>query len=149
VKTKIGTVLNHDLVRGPRSIAAREGKRFNQVLEEALCDHFIPWAREPDNGIENPVAADPRCNNDKRDFVASTGPLQRWTDTHFDAGKRPVDALEEISSTLGWESHPDQTLAVARSIYLRLPEGTKLWDHGKEFTGLKQEAVRATLGAAV
>ena len=63
-------------------------------------------------------------------------------------GKQPVDALEEISSALGWESHPDQTLAVARSIYLRLPEGTKLRDHGKEFTGLKQEAVRPALGAA-
>jgi hypothetical protein len=39
------------------------------------------------------------------------------------AGKRPVDAPEQICSTLGWKSHPDETLAVARSIYLRLPEG--------------------------
>src|SRR6266536_5935057 len=28
------------VVRSSRSIAAREGKRFNQVLEEALSDHF-------------------------------------------------------------------------------------------------------------
>jgi len=82
------------------------------------------WRGDPHNGIENPVAVDPRCNNDKRDFVASTEHLQRWTDTHFDAGKRPVDALVQISSTLGWESHP-------------------------EFTGLNQDAVRAALGAAV
>jgi hypothetical protein len=41
-----------------------------------------------------------------------------------------------------------QTLAVARSIYLRLPEGAKLWDRGKEFTALSRQAVRAALGAA-
>src|SRR5262249_5927371 len=85
----------------------------------AEVDHFIPWARHPDNGIENLVAADARCNNDMRDFVASTEHLQRWKAAHFDPGGRPVEALERISSTLGWESHPDQTLAVARSIYLR------------------------------
>jgi len=60
----------------------------------------------------------------------------------------PVNALEQISSTLGWECHPNQTLAVARSIYLKLPQGTKLWDLGEEFTGLNQEAVRAALGAS-
>jgi hypothetical protein len=48
--------------------------------------------------------------------------------------------------TLGWESHPDRTLAVARSIYLRLPEGAKLWERGKEFVMLSQEAARATFG---
>jgi len=40
------------------------------------------------------------------------------------------------------------TLTVARSIYLRLREGAKFWNHGKEFTGLSQAAVRAALGAA-
>jgi HNH endonuclease len=115
----------------------------------AKVDHFIPWARHPDNGIENLVAADGQCNNDKRDFVASTEHLQRRRAAHFDADGQPVEPLEQISSTLGWESHPDRTLAGARSIYLKLPEGTKLWDHGREFTGLKQEAVRAALGAAV
>lgn len=97
---------------------------------------------------ENLVAADARCNNDKRDFVASTEHLQRWRAAHFGAAGRPAETLEQISSTLGWKSHPDQTLAVARSIYLRLPEGTKLWDRGKEFTELDQAAVRAALVAA-
>ncbi|MGH7823433.1 MAG: hypothetical protein ACREQ9_27035 [Candidatus Binatia bacterium] len=40
MKAKIGTVLDHELVRRVRSVAAREGKRFNQVLEEALSDHL-------------------------------------------------------------------------------------------------------------
>jgi len=40
MKTKIGTALDHELIRRARSIAAREGKRFNEVLEEALSDHL-------------------------------------------------------------------------------------------------------------
>jgi hypothetical protein len=40
MKSKIGTVLDHELLRRARSIAAREGKRLNQVLEEALADHL-------------------------------------------------------------------------------------------------------------
>ena len=40
MKTKIGTVLDRDLLRRTRSVAAREGKRLNQVIEEALSDHL-------------------------------------------------------------------------------------------------------------
>lgn len=40
MKTKIGTALDHELIRRARLIAAREGKRFNEVLEEALSDHL-------------------------------------------------------------------------------------------------------------
>jgi hypothetical protein len=40
VKTKIGTILDQGLLRRARSMAAREGKRLNQVIEEALTDHL-------------------------------------------------------------------------------------------------------------
>ena len=40
MKTKIGTVLDAGLLRQARSMAAREGKRLNQVLEEALAHHL-------------------------------------------------------------------------------------------------------------
>jgi len=33
-------VLDAELLRRARSVAAREGKRLNQVLEEALVDHL-------------------------------------------------------------------------------------------------------------
>src|SRR5437870_4057651 len=59
------------------------------------------------NGIENLVAADVRCNNDKRDFVASTEHLQRWRAAHFDADGQPVNALEQISGTISsWPRRP-------------------------------------------
>jgi len=40
MKAKIGTVLDVGLLRQARMIAAREGKRLNQVLEEALAEHL-------------------------------------------------------------------------------------------------------------
>jgi hypothetical protein len=38
MKTKIGTALDPELLRRARSIATREGKRLNQVIEEALAE---------------------------------------------------------------------------------------------------------------
>ena len=40
MKAKIGTVLDVGLLRQARTLAAREGKRLNQVLEEALAEHL-------------------------------------------------------------------------------------------------------------
>jgi hypothetical protein len=43
-------------------------------------DHFIPWARHPDNGLHNLVAAHRRCNNAKRDSLAAAVHLRAgWT----------------------------------------------------------------------
>jgi len=38
MKAKVGTALDRELLRRARSVAAREGKRLNQVIEEALSD---------------------------------------------------------------------------------------------------------------
>jgi hypothetical protein len=38
MKAKVGTALDRELLRRAKSIAAQEGKRLNQVIEEALAD---------------------------------------------------------------------------------------------------------------
>jgi hypothetical protein len=53
MKTKIGTVLDVSLLRQARTVAAREGKRLNQVLEEALAEHL----RRKSGGARGGVAA--------------------------------------------------------------------------------------------
>jgi 5-methylcytosine-specific restriction endonuclease McrA len=35
----------------------------------AEVDHFLPWSRFADDGIDNLVAAHPRCNGNKRDVA--------------------------------------------------------------------------------
>ena len=51
MKTKIGTVLDAGLLRQARSVAAREGKRLNQALEEAPADHLKRKSARTRGGI--------------------------------------------------------------------------------------------------
>ena len=53
MKIKIGAVLDAGLLRQARTVAAREGKRLNQVLEEALSGHL----RRKSAGAPRGVAA--------------------------------------------------------------------------------------------
>ena len=40
MKVKVGTVLDRELLRRARSVAAQEGKRLNQVIEAALSEYL-------------------------------------------------------------------------------------------------------------
>ena len=40
MKAKVGTVLDRELLRRARAVAAQEGKRLNQVIEAALSDYL-------------------------------------------------------------------------------------------------------------
>jgi len=86
-------------------------------------DHFIPWARHPNDAIENLVPADRPCNNNKRDSLAAMKHLARWAErlgTHD-------DRLGHLATDCRWQTDRVQTLAVARSTYRHLPSGTPLW----------------------
>ena len=108
-------------------------------------DHFIPWARHPDNGIENLVFTDQRCNNDKRAFLASAEHVEGWAARFGDPSL--IGQLTEIAEDRAWERHPDRTLSVARSIYLRLPDTARLWVAPRTFVpvdGLRLQLALAT-----
>jgi 5-methylcytosine-specific restriction endonuclease McrA len=92
-------------------------------------DHFIPWARYPDNGVDNLVVADRRCNGAKRDFLAADSHLERWREHN----SRESSTLAQVARDLGWEAHADDTLRVARGIYLRLPERARVWLRADQF----------------
>src|SRR5207247_11038100 len=64
-------------VRGPL-IELQEGRCFycaerpaSRAGQTPDVDHFIPWSRYPDDGLENLVVAHARCNAQKRDFLAA------------------------------------------------------------------------------
>jgi hypothetical protein len=42
-----------------------------RISGSADVDHFIPRSRYPDDGLDNLVAAQPKCSNSKRDFLAA------------------------------------------------------------------------------
>jgi hypothetical protein len=107
------------------------GTRLGPAAE---VDHFIPWARRPDNGIHNLVVADRRCNGSKRDFLAAPAHVGSW----MERNRGRAAELDMVASEIRWESHLERTLGAARGIYFRLGEGTRLWLAKDEF--LKVEA---------
>jgi hypothetical protein len=87
-------------------------------------DHFIPWARNPDNGLHNLVVADAACNHSKRDFLASARHVAAWRRR----SRERAGALERIADRETWPLQEQRTLGVARALYLNLQEDARLWD---------------------
>lgn len=95
-------------------------------------DHFVPWARYPNNAIQNLVIAHERCNNQKRDFLADTDHVARWRPRAEMTSTVGAD-LATLATSLAWENEADRSLNVARGIYLRLPSHVPLWILGSDF----------------
>ena len=105
------------------------GHRLGVKVE---VDHFIPWARMPNDNVENLVAVHPRCNSLKRDFLPALAHVNRWARRmHPDRGQ--LEPLGRIATSFFWGIDPDATLGVARAIYGRLPASAKLWVADREF----------------
>jgi len=113
-------------------------------MSNAEVDHFIPWARYPDNGMENLVLADTACNRDKRDFLAAAEHVQKWA-TRNRHDSESAEALRLIAQKAAWATHPGETLGAARAIYLRLADEANLWRIGKEFVGPDRQGLEDAL----
>lgn len=108
-------------------------------------DHFLPWARHPDNGIFNLVATHPTCNNRKREFLAAAVHVAVWSERFKRSDTSQT--LEQIAVMRRWTSQASRTLSVARAVYLRLPPEARLWVLGEEFTSPQQDLLVAALGS--
>jgi 5-methylcytosine-specific restriction endonuclease McrA len=107
-------------------------------------DHFIPWARYPDNRLDNLVVADVTCNSAKSSSLAAAPHLARWA-----ARLQPGvvhDRLAELARATGWERNDDNRLGVARAIYGRLPDHARLWLRRGEFSPPDRARITAVLG---
>jgi hypothetical protein len=92
-------------------------------------DHFVPWSRYPSNSIENLVVAHPECNSQKKDFLAATPHVSKWSARRRDhAGD-----LRGIAERAMWETAGEVPNNVARGIYMALRSDALLWLRGKEF----------------
>jgi hypothetical protein len=107
---------------------------------KAVVDHFLPWARYPNNAIENLVAADEGCNGSKRDFLVSGDHVGKWR-------ARSPFALEAIAAQRKWESGAGRTESVVRTLYLTLPEGAKLWRGRGDFVPADPPLLRRVFGS--
>jgi hypothetical protein len=110
-------------------------------------DHFIPWSRYPDDSLENLVVTHARCNNEKSDFLAAPRRIEDWQARTRPGSARAAE-LARIAEAVGWPRRPERTLAVARAIYLRLPEDARLWLRGSEFVTADRAALEAALNTS-
>jgi len=105
--------------------------------KDAHIDHFIAWSRHPDDGLDNLVPTDARCNLAKSDHLAAGKHVTSWLDrTHT----RSAD-LDEIARRVGWNRNPDETLGTGRGLYLRLRTGVRLWRERDQFERAEREIV--------
>ncbi len=95
--------------------------------EKAHVDHFLPWSRLPLNALGNLVVADPDCNGDKRDFLASAQHLERWL------SRNDLPEFENAGRALTWETEVPRVLDSARALYLGLPQGARIWSSKGRF----------------
>ena len=110
----------------------------------ADVDHFIPWSRHPENAIENLVACHSACNGWKSSFLASHEHVESWVLRLREKGS----VLSEAARLHTWDSGPQRTLSIARSIYFQLPGEAMLWQERKHFISADLATLRNTLAAA-
>lgn len=116
----------------------------NRMRDRIEIDHFIPWARYRDNGLENLVVADAACNRAKSDHLAAAAHVERWIAR---AEESSAD-LASIAEGTRWERHPLRSISVARAVYLRLPPGSMLWQRGDEFVPIDRPVLTRTFAEA-
>jgi 5-methylcytosine-specific restriction endonuclease McrA len=113
----------------------------DRLAAQVEVDHFIPWARHPDDGVHNLVLAHRRCNGAKRDFLAATDHVERWDARFASHGSE----LERLADEERWASHPTRTHSVVRAIYLRLRDDARLWLLDRSFVPPDLPRLRAVL----
>lgn len=106
-------------------------------------DHFLPWARYPDDGVHNLVAAHPGCNRKKRDTLAAAPHVEAWSGRFRYPDVRAH--LERVAADRRWPAHAERTLSVGRAVYLRLPADARLWLADDEFVPPDAPALTAAL----
>lgn len=107
-------------------------------------DHFLPWARWPDDRLDNLVVADARCNHDKRASLAALHHLERWWE-RSSPGNSGSARLADVARASGWPRRPERTAAGARGLYLHQSAGAMLWSGPGEVERLDVERLHTVL----
>ena len=104
-------------------------------------DHFVPWSRWPNDAVENLVLAHTSCNTHKSDHVPGTAPLALWADS---LGRHSAE-LRDLAVQVPWSSGPGKSLALVRTMYAHLLDGSPVWDGPGRVTPLDRRQALALL----
>ena len=109
-------------------------------------DHFVPWSRYPENGLDNLVVAHRECNLAKSSSLAAAEHVAHWVRrTRKDSSEYPQVAALALRTP--WDRNAERAESIARAIYLRLPDDASLWQSGREFVAPDRELLRRALAS--
>lgn len=86
-------------------------------------DHFVPWSRSGDDGLDNLVAACRRCNGSKSATLAGSYHLEAL----LHRNETWTQDLAAIAQERQWPRHADRTSRVIRSAYLTGSVERPIW----------------------
>jgi Restriction endonuclease len=127
----------------------QDGRCFycGSPARQAQVDHFLPWARYPDDRIENLVVACQRCNSSKSHYLADVDYVDHWIE-RFDSGSAAHRQMHDIAVRVAWPEGGAATLAVASHLYGYYPEHVGLWHGVNDFRAWKRDEVTGRLARA-
>jgi CRISPR/Cas system Type II protein with McrA/HNH and RuvC-like nuclease domain len=88
-------------------------------------DHFVPWARYPNDGLANLVVAHASCNLAKSDHVAAFNHYQSWKDRNEDTAT--LGSIEDMAAEAHWEVRLAESMNIAQTLYGRMEDSVELW----------------------
>jgi hypothetical protein len=106
-------------------------------------DHFLPWSRWPDDAPENLVLAHAACNGHKSDRIPGPRPIRRSA-LRLDV---QADDLRAAAVAANRESSRPRTLALARTFYAHLPDGSPVWNATHDIVPADREELGSLLAA--
>lgn len=112
--------------------------------KKPAVDHFIPWARYPNDGLSNYVLAHSDCNSAKSDHLADVGHFSHWMDRNHD--KVVVSDLAALAKDHVWELRQKESINITKNIYLRLKPEIELWSDRKTYMLTDMDRVKAVVG---
>jgi len=106
-------------------------------------DHFIPWARYPNDTLSNFVVAHNHCNGAKRDFLAYEHHLESWYVQINEPSYQKE--LELIADQFNWAVGLGISESVGRALYLNLMDEVELWKEKNKFVPVRKAEVERIL----
>jgi len=128
-----GSDRNSIIKARPVLLDIQKGRCFycNKPMKEVgEVDHFIPWARYPNDLGHNFVLAHSKCNNAKSDHLAAEQHKERWFEQNIIQNTKTITT--ELASYFVCESGRSEAIATW-AYQLAIQNQSPLWLKGKSF----------------
>lgn len=123
------------------------GRPFGSASKVPEVDHFVPWARFPNDGLANYVLAHASCNGSKSDHIAGVDHFAHWMERNHSASE--LSDLQLIADKHNWDLRGRDSVNIAKTLYLRLQPEVELWEDVETYQQVDMVEVRKVVAIYV